>query len=42
MKPRTWLILGLCTLAAVLLVAWLGDEYGNEARAVLRALARLL
>ncbi|WKB51408.1 hypothetical protein [Eleftheria terrae] len=42
MKLKGWLIVAACTAVAVLLVAWLGQEYGNEARAFLRALVRAL
>lgn len=40
MSPRRMTVLAGCTVVAIALVWWLGDDYGNEARAFLRTLAR--
>lgn len=42
MNRRGWIVLAVFTLMAMSAVAWLGQEYSNEARAFLRGLRRIV
>lgn len=42
MSRRGWIVLTVSTLIAMGMVAWLGQEYGDEARAFLRGLRRIV
>jgi len=42
LSRRGWIVLAVFTLIAMGAVAWLGQEYSNEARAFLRGLRRIL
>lgn len=42
MKDKRWILLLVFTLIGMAVVWMLGDEYRNEVRALLRAIARAL
>ncbi|MEI2432888.1 hypothetical protein RDV84_04190 [Lysobacter yananisis] len=42
MNPRRWLLLAGFALLAMAAVWWFGQQYGDEARAFLRGLRRIV